>query len=450
MEWPPKPFPFHENSENITRTLKSEVLKITPEEGQNEQGETEIFFKAVAIVGDFNGNVGLGVDWSIKPTRAAKGSITLATANMVSIRRGHWGASKLGHPHTIFCKVSSTIGDLQVRVNPAPRGTGITGPVLARKLLEFAGVQDAYVIVRGMDGDLAILCQAILMAVKETFVIFQDKILQTYNVKREEACSFKPIVAETLPFNQPKGSCGNLGLFIPEIPVEKSKEATAATSLGKFCDFVPGAKAHPVLQAVVDDEDKENNGEVISAEEKANDAKDVDTYISEINQISSQLEETNIGSGEPEPVVEFNAVPVEDIGPAGDAAMAVKSSLNPDACDFKIPDYCEGGYAFGEKEADNDSGYYTEGYGEGNGVGYEGGFSSFDAGYDGTYDAVFDAEWSQSNEDADLTVCGDGDAEDRDFFNFVQEQPQQPLQPRKRNPIPIVDPNAAPEPAQDN
>ena len=66
--------------------------------------------------------------------------------------------------------------DLQVRVNPAPRGTGITGPPLARKLLEYAGVQDAYVILRGDEPELAMLCQAILSAVKDTFTIFQDRI----------------------------------------------------------------------------------------------------------------------------------------------------------------------------------------------------------------------------------------------------------------------------------
>ena len=72
------------------------------------------------------------------------------------------------------------VEELQVRVNPAPRGTGITGPPLARKLLEFAGVQDAYVIIRGEEPELAILCKAILSAVKDTFTIFQDHIHQIH------------------------------------------------------------------------------------------------------------------------------------------------------------------------------------------------------------------------------------------------------------------------------
>ena len=42
-------------------SIKSEV--------QTETGETQVYFKAVAIVGDFNGNVGLGVNVALKPTR---------------------------------------------------------------------------------------------------------------------------------------------------------------------------------------------------------------------------------------------------------------------------------------------------------------------------------------------------------------------------------------------
>ena len=47
-------------------------------------------------------------------------------------------------------------------------------------MLEYAGVQDAYVIIRGEEPELAMLCQTILSAVKDTFTIFQDKILQAY------------------------------------------------------------------------------------------------------------------------------------------------------------------------------------------------------------------------------------------------------------------------------
>lgn len=301
-----KGFPTRNVSDSIYRSaLKHEVLKVSPEEAQTEMGEKQVYFKAVAIVGDFNGNVGLGVDVALKPNRAARGAINYAKENIVSIRRGHWGVHKHGLPHTIFCKVNSVVEDLQVRVNPAPRGTGITGPPLARKLLEFAGVQDAYVIIRGEEPELAILCQAILSAVKDTFTIFQDHIHQIHNIRRKEDLGnySSSKVAELLPFNQPKGSCGNLGLFIPEMVDEPHPSEAAELKEGAavipqtFSDFVPGAKAHAT--ATFSDEDKENVQSKATAfmDDAATDAQDADSYIEEINKMSIQLKDFEVKEG---------------------------------------------------------------------------------------------------------------------------------------------------------
>ena len=101
-------------------------------------------------------------------------------------------------------------------MNPAPRGTGITGPPLARKLLEYAGVQDAYVIIRGEEPELATLCEAILSAVKDTFTIFQDKILQAYKWEWS-----KCIPTSTADFNVHKltgrGSALTFSLFYIDV-----------------------------------------------------------------------------------------------------------------------------------------------------------------------------------------------------------------------------------------
>merc|ERR1712142_1030584 len=107
-------FPTRSITESMSKgRFKHEILKVSPEEAETETGEKQVYFKAVAIVGDFNGNVGLGMDVALKPTRAARGAINSANENVVSIRRGHWGAQKHGLPHTIFCKVSSVMDDLR-------------------------------------------------------------------------------------------------------------------------------------------------------------------------------------------------------------------------------------------------------------------------------------------------------------------------------------------------
>lgn len=381
--------------------FKHEVLKVSAEEVQTETGETQVYFKAVAIVGDFNGNVGLGVNVALKPTRAAKGAITVANDNIVSIRRGHWGVQKHGLPHTIFCKVSSSIDDLQVRVNPAPRGTGITGPLLPGKMLEYAGVQDAYVILRGEEPELATLCQTILSAVKDTFTIFQDKILQAYNCRRKEDMQVysNSKVAELLAFDQPMGSCGNIGLFIPDMidnmPTNCADVDGKATSIPQtFSDFIPGAKAHLTANGADADEDKENAPiNSISPEDAIADAQDADKYIEQINKITIQFEDFDVKEKSAE--VELNS------GSFAEAKFPRQNTL--DECGGKT-----------ETEAATD---FVEG-----------------AGYEG---------WQQTD------FMGGGD--NNTMQNALNPTPdaacpfsrgaQAPLQPRKRNPIPIIDPN---------
>jgi len=410
-----KSFPPRGPSENPFRYgFKHEVLKVSAEEVQTEKGETQVYFKAVAIVGDFNGNVGLGVNVALKPTRAAKGAILIANDNIVSIRRGFWGAHKHGLPHTIFCKVNSSIDDLQVRVNPAPRGTGITGPPLARKMLEFAGVQDAYVIIRGEEPELATLCQTILSAVKDTFTIFQDKVLQAYNVRRkEDMVTYQSKVADLFPFDQPKGSCGNLGLFIPDMVEDAHpKSATVDDALPAipkvFSDFVPGAKAHLTANGIEGDEDKENspiNKDSITLEDAVADAQDADKYIEEINQISIQFEdcdvkevEMNSGSfvadGLDEESTEFGGMGVEAEAAVLDDYVDVNNNINGVFNGWPPADFMGGG--------DNNA-------------------------------------MQNAFNPAAMANNGIANAPPFPFGGVVPAAA--PLQPRKRNPIPIIDPN---------
>jgi len=426
-----KSFPPRGPSENPFRYgFKHEVLKVSAEEVQAESGETQVYFKAVAIVGDFNGNVGLGVDVAMKPTRSAKGAINIANDNIVSIRRGHWGVHKHGLPHTIFCKVNSAIDDLQVRVNPAPRGTGITGPPLARRMLEYAGVQDAYVIVRGEEPELAILCQTILSAVKDTFTIFQDKVLQAYNVRRkEDMVTYKSKVPELLSFEQPKGSCGNMGLFTPDMVEDShSKGIMMDENLPAipqvFSDFVPGAKAHLTANGMDEDEDKENAPNSlgsITAEDAVADAQDADKYIEEINQISIQFEDCDVKENATTEV-EINSGCFAANGSQEESTEFEGMGVETEAASF---DALAGGGFRGWPPAD------FMGGGDNNAM--PNAFNPAAEAFNPAAEA-FNPAAEAFNPAAEPNIG---------FANAGQYPfgPGVPLQPRKRNPIPIVDPN---------
>ena len=85
-------------------TLKDEVMKIMPVQKQTRAGQ-RTRFKAIVVVGDKNGHVGLGVKCSKEVATAIRGAIIAAKLSIVPVRRGYWG-NMIGDPHTVRCKVS--------------------------------------------------------------------------------------------------------------------------------------------------------------------------------------------------------------------------------------------------------------------------------------------------------------------------------------------------------
>lgn len=53
-----------------------------------------------------------------------------------------------------FFQVTGKCGSVQVRLIPAPRGTGIVGAPVPKKLLQMAGIEDCYTSARGSTGTL--------------------------------------------------------------------------------------------------------------------------------------------------------------------------------------------------------------------------------------------------------------------------------------------------------
>lgn len=61
-------------------------------------------FKAIVVVGDGNGHIGLGVKCAKEVATAIRGAIILAKLSVIPVRRGYWG-NRIGLPHTVPCKV---------------------------------------------------------------------------------------------------------------------------------------------------------------------------------------------------------------------------------------------------------------------------------------------------------------------------------------------------------
>lgn len=124
--------------------------------------------QAFVAIGDYKGHIGLGVKCSKEVATAIRGAIILAKLSVVPVRRGYWG-NKIGDPHTVPCKVTGKCGSVQVRLIPAPRGTGIVSAPVPKKLLQMAGIEDCYTSARGSTCTLGNFAKATYAAIAKTY-----------------------------------------------------------------------------------------------------------------------------------------------------------------------------------------------------------------------------------------------------------------------------------------
>merc|ERR1712224_1166235 len=153
--------------DNFLPKLKDEVMKIKPVQKQTRAGQ-RTRFKAVVIIGDSEGHVGLGIKTSKEVATAIRAAIIIAKLSVIPVRRGYWGTN-LGAPHSLPCKQSGKCGSVTVRMIPAPRGTGLVASPAVKRFLQLAGVEDAYTSSAGSTKTLENTLKAVFVAVTNTY-----------------------------------------------------------------------------------------------------------------------------------------------------------------------------------------------------------------------------------------------------------------------------------------
>lgn len=127
--------------------LKDDVLCIKSIQKQTKAGQrTRI--KAVVIVGDGEGSIGIG----IKSAKEARSAIEKATEDakcqMQPIDFGWWDRPS-GAPHTVKVKGSGKCGSVNITLTPAPKGTGIVAATIPKKIFQMAGIKDIFTCSAG-------------------------------------------------------------------------------------------------------------------------------------------------------------------------------------------------------------------------------------------------------------------------------------------------------------
>ncbi len=124
--------------------LKDEVLDINMVQRMTDSGR-RVKFRAVVIVGNQDGFVGLGEGKDAQVGMAIRKAIDSAKINIMYIKRGcgSWECG-CGLEHTVPFEVTGKAGSVRVVLKPAPRGLGLVSGETAKKVLEIAGIKDIW------------------------------------------------------------------------------------------------------------------------------------------------------------------------------------------------------------------------------------------------------------------------------------------------------------------
>jgi small subunit ribosomal protein S5 len=106
--------------------------------------------KAMTILGNKNGIVGIGMGESDDTRASIDDANRKAKLNLIEVPRGNGSWEDQGDNDTSLpLAVEGKSGSVTVKVQPAPRGTGLAASDEVKKILKLAGIKNAYIKSRG-------------------------------------------------------------------------------------------------------------------------------------------------------------------------------------------------------------------------------------------------------------------------------------------------------------
>ncbi|MBL7100887.1 MAG: 30S ribosomal protein S5 [Nanoarchaeota archaeon] len=125
-------------------------------------------FTSVAIVGNRDGYIGLGIGKAKETVPAHEKAVRQAKLNLIKIKRGcgSWECSCAGHHSTPF-KVKGKCGSVRIEIMSAPKGSNLKIEKECQKMLELAGIKDVYSKTFGQTSTKINLLKACFAALKQ-------------------------------------------------------------------------------------------------------------------------------------------------------------------------------------------------------------------------------------------------------------------------------------------
>ncbi|MCL9813253.1 MULTISPECIES: 30S ribosomal protein S5 [Natranaeroarchaeum] len=124
--------------------LEDEVLDINMVQRMTDSGR-RVKFRCVVAIGNRDGYVGYAEGRDDQVGAAIQKAIDIAKLNIIDVPRGSgsW-EDRAGGDHSLARKATGKAGSVKVEVKPAPKGLGLAAAETPRKVLELAGVEDAW------------------------------------------------------------------------------------------------------------------------------------------------------------------------------------------------------------------------------------------------------------------------------------------------------------------
>jgi len=151
--------------------LQEEVINIGLVQKQTDAGEKSQF-RAIVVVGNRNGYVGLGSGKARQVRSAIEKAAVDARLNITPVRRGcgSWECG-CGKHHSLPFQVSGECGGVEIVLIPGPRGLGIVASEAAKIILGLAGVKDCWTKSYGSTRTVPSFAFAVFDALKKTYLL---------------------------------------------------------------------------------------------------------------------------------------------------------------------------------------------------------------------------------------------------------------------------------------
>lgn len=149
--------------------LKTEVIDVGIIQKMTPNGQSTRF-KAIVAAGNGDGWLGIGQGKSKQMRIAIEKANNAAYLNVSPVKMGcgSWEC-RCDQKHSVPFKVTGKGGSVQIEILPAPRGLGLVAGGKIRRLLELAGLKDAWTKARGSTSTMNSTSKAVLDCLRKTF-----------------------------------------------------------------------------------------------------------------------------------------------------------------------------------------------------------------------------------------------------------------------------------------